>query len=82
MLAVRGEQEDAAQFLDYAIELSAADSELVKGVSLVYLDMGMPQKALEVLTTIKSGKAGLGLKIVKAVAKTKLLFQRMRNFRK
>jgi tetratricopeptide (TPR) repeat protein len=82
VLAVRGEQEDAAQFLDYAIELSAADSELVKEASLVYLDMGRPQNALESLTAIKSGKAGLGLKIIKTVAKTKLLFQRMRNFGK
>ena len=82
VLAERDEQEDAAQFLDYAIELNAADCELVKGASLVYLDMGRPQKALEVLATIKSEKAGLGLKIIKTIAKMKLLLQRMKNFGK
>jgi tetratricopeptide (TPR) repeat protein len=78
-LAIRGEVDDAEQFLDYAVELDAANYELFRNVLLVYLKMGRPEKVLDLMAVIKAeGSATFELNIIKAVAQLKIYCKRFR----
>jgi tetratricopeptide (TPR) repeat protein len=78
VLAMRGEKDDAEQFLDYAIEIEPANYEIVKGAMLVFLDMQMPQKVLDVLEALKA-EPSFGLRVIRTVANLKLWSQRLRE---
>ncbi|MDD5011922.1 MAG: hypothetical protein PHQ00_07350, partial [Phycisphaerae bacterium] len=76
-LALRGEIDDAEQFLDYAIELDAANYELFRDVLLVYLKTKRPQKVLDLMAVINAeGSGTIELNIIRAMAQLKIICRR------
>ena len=77
-LAVRGEKDDAVQFLDYAIELSGVNAEIVKDALPIYLSMKMPEKVFVVLKRLEAESISMrGFTVIRMRAFLKLWKQKL-----
>ena len=63
-MALRGEDEDAQQFLDYAMELEPENSALAKETAKTYLQMRNPQKAFLILSQCRQESRDLSFRLL------------------
>ncbi len=54
ILSIRGEQKDAQQFLEYAMELCPGDAKIAKKVAMIYADMQKPEIAIDAISFVKN----------------------------
>ncbi len=73
-LVLRGEFDDAEQFLDYAIELEQQNSEIVGQAAKTYLSMKKLHKALLVLTTARQKNKDCGFGLLEYTIRVKIFF--------
>jgi tetratricopeptide (TPR) repeat protein len=78
-IALRGEGDEAEQFLDYALELEPKNPELAVEAAKTYLSMKKIHKALLVLTTARQENKGCSFGLLEYAIRFKVFLDSTRN---